>query len=67
MKIIEDTCTNVLSKQNQPLDQGTEELMNKRMSYLNTLDKKLLALTNVQQTTFQNLKKKKLEFIRKVN
>ena len=37
------------------------------MSYLNTFDKKLSASTNVQQSTFQDLEKKKLEIVHKIN
>ena len=44
-----------------------EEFANKRMSYLNTFDKKLSASTNVQQSTFQDLEKKKLEIVHKIN
>ena len=64
MKTTKDTCINALSKQKQLLGKGMEEFMNERMSYLDTLDKKLLALDKVQQSTFQDLKKRKLEFIR---
>ena len=45
MKAIKDTCTNALTKQNQLLHKGIEEFMNKIMSYLNSLNKKLSAST----------------------